>query len=289
MLNPPRRTLHLPGLDLSYLDWSGGSEPVLLLHGMADHGGVWVSLAESLGDRYHCVAPDLRGHGDSGKPVQGYRCGDMIADLKALMAHLNWTSAHVIAHSWAAKIATVWAREQPERIRSLVLVDPFFIGSMPDWMQLTFPFLYRVLPFLQLMRSFSSYEQAEQVARQLKQYRGWSPLQQWVFQTAIEQKPEGYWSSKFVRQARDQIFEDVMRVDGLTEPLAVSTLLIQPKQGLNRTNWQLQPYRRYLKHLTIQQVPGNHWCFLVEPDAFNQAIATFLFQQSNPATNHTPS
>ncbi len=275
-INAHRQTLTLPELHLSYLEWNQGREPLLLLHGLADGGIVWVSLAEFLADRYHIIAPDLRGHGDSSKPSRGYRCGDIIADLEALMQHVGWTSAHVVAHSWAAKVAAIWARQQPQRFRSLVLVDPFFIGTMPNWTKLTFPFFYQVLPFLKMMGPFVSYEQAEQQARQLKQYRGWSELQQVVFQAGMEHKPNGSWGSKFVVQARNEIFEDVMQVAGLTEPLEVPTLFLQPEAGLNRSAWQLQPYRTYLKNLQIQKIPGNHWAFLVEPAAFNQAAAAFL-------------
>ena len=95
----------------------------------------------------------------------------------------------------------------------------------------------------------------------------------------MEQKPDGSWGSKFVVQARDEIFEDVMRVAGLTKPLDIPTLFLQPKAGVNRTAWQLQPYRTYLKNLQIQKIPGNHWCFLVEPTAFNQAVLGFLEKQ----------
>lgn len=275
-INAHRQTLNLPQLQLSYLEWNQGQEPLLLLHGLADCGMVWVSLAESLASRYHIIAPDLRGHGNSSKPNCGYRCDDIIADLEALMDRLSLTSAHVLAHSWSAKVAAVWAREQPQRFRSLVLVDPFFIGRMPSWMKLTFPLVYRVLPFLKTMGPFVSYEQAEQQARRLKQYRGWSNLQQVVFQAGIEQKPDGSWGSKFVVQARDEIFADVMRVSGLTEPLEIPALLLLPEKGVNRTAWQLQPYHIYMKNLQIQKIPGNHWPFLVEPAAFNQAVTAFL-------------
>lgn len=275
-INTHRKTLHHHSIQISYLEWNQGKEPLLLLHGLADHSLVWVSLAESLGDRYHCIAPDLRGHGDSSKPTQGYHCENIIDDLNALMDDLGWSSAHVVAHSWSAKVAAVWARQQPHRFRSLILIDPFFINRLPNWMKYTFPLLYQVLPFLKTMGPFNSYEQAEQQTRELKQYRGWSELQQLVFHTAMEQKADGRWGSKFVAQARDEIFEEVGKVAGLTEPLEIPTLFLQPEQGLNRTQWQLQPYRTHLKNLRIQIVPGNHWCFLVEPDAFNRAVATFL-------------
>lgn len=274
-----QRLIPLPNLTLSCLEWKQGQEPLLLLHGMADHSLVWENLGDALHDSYHILAPDLRGHGNSSKPPSGYRCTDIIADLEALMAHQGWESAHVVAHSWSAKVAAVWATQNPQAIRSLVLVDPFFINAMPRWLKPTFPVLYRVLPFLKMLGPFDTYEQAEHQARQLKQYAGWSDWQQAVFATSVEQKPDGRWGSKFVVQARDEIFEDVMEVAGLTTAIALPTLFVQPEQGLNRTAWQLKPYRTYLQNLTLVQVPGNHWCFLVEPIAFNQAIASFLDAQ----------
>jgi pimeloyl-ACP methyl ester carboxylesterase len=274
-----QQLLQLPNIQLSCLEWNRGQEPLLLLHGMADHSLVWVRLGEFLQDDYHILAPDLRGHGNSSKPLSGYRCADIIADLEALMAHWGWSSAHVIAHSWSAKVAAVWAKQHPQAIRSLVLVDPFFINPIPHWLKPSFPLLYRVLPFLKMLGPFETYEQAKQQAMQLKQYNGWSDWQQAVFATSVEQKPDGRWGSKFVVQARDEIFEDVMEVAGLTTAITIPTLFIQPERGLNRMAWQLKPYRTYLQNLKLTQVAGNHWCFLVEPIAFNQAVATFLESQ----------
>ena len=271
-----RQSLSLSQVQLSYLEWNQGKEPLLLLHGLADHGLVWSSLGDYLGSKYHIIAPDLRGHGASSKPEKGYSFAEVIADLEELMSHLGWTEAHILGHSWGGKLAAIWATKHPERFRSLILVDPFFIDKIPSWVKITFPILYRVLPFLKGMGPFASYEEAEKLARKLKQYQGWTPLQQQVFRQGLEQKPDGTWGSKFTIAARNQIFADVMEVAGLTQPLEIPTLLIKPEQGLNRTEWQLKPYKTYLQNLHISEVPGNHWAFLVESEPFNQAVAKFL-------------
>ena len=273
------KTVNLSGTNLSYWEWNQGREPLLLLHGLVDCALVWKSLGDYLATNYHIVAPDLRGHGDSSKPPEGYQFVDFIRDLEALMQHLGWSSASVLAHSWSAKLLTIWATQHPERFRNLILVDPFFIDKIPSWLGITLPILYRVLPFLKIMRSFDSYEAAEKLARQLKQYRGWTPLQQQVFQASIEEKSDGTWSSKFIVPARDRIFQEVMQVAGLTQPIEIPTLFIKPRQGLNRTPWQLKPYRTYLPNLQICEVPGNHWAFLVEPEIFNLTVADFLNSQ----------
>jgi len=249
----------------------------MMLHGLADHGLVWRSLAEKLSDRYRCIAPDLRGHGDSAKlPESAYDSRELAGDLEALAQSLQLGQVQVIAHSWAAKIALLWARQHPDRIHRLVLIDPFFVNRLPGWFRPTFPLLYRTLPFLKVMGPFPSYNAAAEVARGLKQYRGWSDLQQAVFRGGMEQKPYGRWGSKFAIAARNGVFEDVLQLAGLTETIALPACLLLPEKGLNRTVFQIQPYQQYLPQLTIQKIPGNHWPHLVEPEAVNQAVEAFL-------------
>ena len=253
--------------------------PVLLLHGLGDTATVWSEFAPTLADRYFAIAPDLRGHGDSDKPASGYGFASIMADLQALIAHFKLESVHLIGHSWTAKLAPMWATRHPEQIRSLTLIDPFFISTMPGWFRVTFPLLYKVLPFIKAMGPYESREAAIAFGREMKQYRGWSALQQRAYEASIEAKPDGTWGSKFTTAARDGVFEEVMHVAGLTQPIAIPTLFVQPEAGLNRSNWQFQPYRDYLQQLDWAIVPGNHWPFLVEPEPFGVAVRSFLDRQ----------
>ncbi len=285
-MEPSRHRLQTTAVPLSYLAWGQGPT-VMLLHGLADHGLVWQPLAATLATDYRCLAPDLRGHGDSGKPDDpaAYDSLALVQDLETLAAAIvndqeTDGAIAVVAHSWAAKLALLWAQHYPQRLRQLVLVDPFFVNQLPGLFRLTFPLLYRTLPFLQVMGPFDSYEAAAAVARPLKQYRGWSPHQQAVFQGAMEQKPDGRWGSKFAIAARNGVFNDILNRAVLTTELDVPTLLLLPEQGLNRLAWQIKPYRTYLPNLQIKTIPGNHWPHLVQPAALNQAVANYLSESS---------
>jgi pimeloyl-ACP methyl ester carboxylesterase len=277
------QTLNLSNIQLSYLEWNQakGKEPLILLHGLADNALVWSSLGDYLAPKYHIIAPDLRGHGESSKPEKGYTFAEVIADLEEFINNLGLTNAYILGHSWGAKLAVIWATQNPERFKSLILVDPFFIDRIPGFFKITFPLLYKILPFLKGMGPFSSYPEAERLAKTLKQYRGWSNLQQQAFAAGIEQKKDGTWTSKFTVQARNEIFEDVMRVAGLTKSIDIPTLFIKPTKGLNRTEWQLKPYKKYLTNLQICEVPGNHWAFLVQPQTFNLTVEKFLDSNNN--------
>ncbi|CAD5973109.1 Soluble epoxide hydrolase [Planktothrix tepida] len=279
-----RKTLSLSRANLSYLEWNPGvrgssDTNLLLLHGLADQALVWKKLGEKLSDHHHIIAPDMRGHGESSKPEQGYTFTEVIEDLEALMDQLNWSKAHILGHSWTGKMAAIWARQNPDRFNSMILVDPIFIMKLPGLFKLTLPLLYRQLDCLKLIGPFASFEQAENQAKQLAQFVGWSDLQQELFEAGMEQKPDGTWGSKFGIPARNEIFEQVMEVPGLTENINIPTLLIQPEKGVNRMDWQLKPYQQYLTQLKIERVAGNHWSFLVEPDCFNQTVEAFLKDQ----------
>ncbi len=123
-------------------------------------------------------------------------------------------------------MACLWATKFPHRCQSLVLVDPSFINSMPSVLKLSLPILYRILPFLQLMQSFPNYEEAEKVAKRLKQFRGWTPWQEEIFRYGIEEKADGSWSSKFIKAARNEIFQDMMKKKALSQKLELPSLLV---------------------------------------------------------------
>ena len=285
------KKINLNHIDIAYLEWkkSTSTEPILMLHGMADNCLVWSRLGEFLSsknDHYHLIAPDLRGHGNSSKPETGYFYHNYADDLKALYEYFEWEKVHIIAHSWSAKIACLWATQFPDKCKSLVLIDPFFINSIPSIFRWSFPLLYKVLPFLKLMQSFPDYESAKKLAQELKQYRGWTVWQEEIFNYGMEEKADHTWTSKFTIPARNEIFEDVMQQKGLTKKLDLPSLLVLPKQGLNRTSWQIQPFRNYLTNLAITQVPGNHWAFIVQADDFNSNVAKFLAGLNNPEINN---
>jgi pimeloyl-ACP methyl ester carboxylesterase len=59
-------SITLGGLRFHYRDWGDPSAPpVLLLHGAYLHAHSWDSVAAGLADRFHVLAVDLRGYGES--------------------------------------------------------------------------------------------------------------------------------------------------------------------------------------------------------------------------------
>ncbi len=112
------------GLAIHYMDWGEGSpRHLMLLHGLGSQAHAWDQFAKDACDSFRVVAPDLRGHGESGHANDGYALDRFAADVKALARHLNLPSFDLVGHSLGALIAIQFAAGNPHMVNHLVLVD----------------------------------------------------------------------------------------------------------------------------------------------------------------------
>ena len=124
-----------PGDRIHFLDWGGGEradgagEPgVLLVHGLSNTAWSWAPVARRLRAVRHVVAMDLRGHGLSDAPTEGYDAPTLAADVVAVAEGsglLADTADRVIlaGHGFGAIVAAWAAVELGPRCAALVLVD----------------------------------------------------------------------------------------------------------------------------------------------------------------------
>jgi len=103
----------------------GGRRPAfLLVHGMGSNAREWDEVADRLAAADHpSYAVDLRGHGASDAPDEGYDTATATSDVAAVAAALGLTGAVVAGHSWGASISLRLAAARPELAAALALVD----------------------------------------------------------------------------------------------------------------------------------------------------------------------
>ena len=106
-------------------DEAGTEAPVILLHCSSSARTQWRDLAESLAQRFHVMAPDLLGYGDSGKwrgdPADLIR--DEAAAVRALAAKAG-APLHLVGHSYGGAVALRFALQYPGILKSLTLIEP---------------------------------------------------------------------------------------------------------------------------------------------------------------------
>ncbi|MCC3426072.1 MAG: alpha/beta fold hydrolase [Microcoleus sp. PH2017_01_SCD_O_A] len=103
--------------------------PVLFVHGMAYHLGVWdetiALLRANLGQNQRILAIDLRGHGASEPPADGDYTPDSCAtDIIAILDALNIPQVALVGHSFGSLVVLATADCAPTRITRVILADP---------------------------------------------------------------------------------------------------------------------------------------------------------------------
>jgi non-heme chloroperoxidase len=122
------------GVKLHYLD-QGVGPPLILLPGWTQPASGFAAQLEALSDTFRCLALDFRGHGESERPVHGYRVSRLAKDCLDFLDHLGLHDAVLLGHS--AGCTVIWSFLDlfgQDRIRSLVLCDEMiaFI-KRPEW------------------------------------------------------------------------------------------------------------------------------------------------------------
>ncbi len=124
----------IPVLDSTMAYREAGSPDlptVLFLHGNPTSSYLWRNIIHLVSPVAHCIAPDLIGFGQSGKPHIEYRFFDHVRYLDAFLENLGISSAYVIAHDWGTGLAFDLAARRPEFVRALAFME--FIRPMPAW------------------------------------------------------------------------------------------------------------------------------------------------------------
>ena len=98
--------------------------PLLLLHGFPEYGGAWAELAPLLADRFHVIAPDQRGYGQSWAPpeVGRYALSELVGDMAALIAQTG-APVTVMGHDWGAAVAYGLAMFRPDLVDRLIIAN----------------------------------------------------------------------------------------------------------------------------------------------------------------------
>jgi pimeloyl-ACP methyl ester carboxylesterase len=107
---------------------AGDGPPVVLLHGLSATRRNVVQGSRHLVKRgYRLIAYDARGHGAS-SPAAGYEYADLVADLEAVLAHLEVERTALVGSSMGAATAMAFTLEHPERVAALVQITPAYTG-----------------------------------------------------------------------------------------------------------------------------------------------------------------
>ena len=266
------------GIRLHYLDWESEDKPWLLcVHGAAQNAHMWDFTALALCTRYHVIAVDQRGHGDSEWAPNGeYDRASYVGDLGNLIDHLGIESLVLVGLSMGGSNSVAYAASHPDRVKALVVVD---VGPEParggERAANSFVTQKDVLDtyeeFVQRVIEYSPFRPEWQIRSSLRH--------------SLMQRPDGKWTWKYDpvlrdparRAQRQSTPEDPASRWALWQRIACPTLIIRGQQSdvLSREVAERMVERNSNSRLVEvpdagHRVPGDN------PVAFEKAVRAFL-------------
>ena len=186
-------TLDSSGLTIHYLDWgTRGKQPLLLLHGGMQTAHSWDIVSVAMKRRYHVVAMDMRGHGDSGwSDDADYGFPTHAKDVRALVKRLGWERYVLVGLSLGGLTAMTLSAQSSDSLDALVLVD---VGP-----ELNTKGVGRIAEF---GKTSSGLESIEDFIEQSLKYNPRREREQLRYSLThnLKQLPDGKWTWKYDRR-----------------------------------------------------------------------------------------
>jgi haloalkane dehalogenase len=118
--------------EIAYREAGSTDAPVaLMLHGNPTSSYIWRNVIPHVAEVAHCIAPDLIGFGQSGKPNIAYRLEDHFRYLDAFITMMEIRSAFLVAQDWGTALAFLIAERRPGFVRGLAFME--FTRPIPAW------------------------------------------------------------------------------------------------------------------------------------------------------------
>ncbi|MBH67681.1 MAG: alpha/beta hydrolase [Rhodospirillaceae bacterium] len=113
---------------------AGAGPAIVLLHGWPQTWWEWRHIIPSLAMNYTVIAPDLRGLGDSSRPLNGYDKKTVANDIWRLVNEiLGYKSFFLVGHDWGGPTAYALAAAHPEAVEKMVILDVTIPGCGGDF------------------------------------------------------------------------------------------------------------------------------------------------------------
>ena len=115
---------------------AGKGFPVVLLHGWPQTWYEWRHIIPGLAEKYTVIAPDLRGLGDSSRPLSGYDKKTVANDIWRLVSEtLKIEKFFLVGHDWGGPTAYALTAAHREAVRRLAILDVTIPGCGGDFSQ----------------------------------------------------------------------------------------------------------------------------------------------------------
>ena len=254
------------GRRLRYEDTGGEGPAVLLLHGFPLSSAMWAPQLAALGARFRLIAPDLPGFGGSDAPADpsAWRIGDYATAAVALLDALGIGGATVVGHSMGGYVAFAMLRRHSDRVRALVLQDTRAGADSQE------VFTSREEQQKEVRAAGISALKPRLMQRLLAPKNLGDPVLESTVLSLMDHPAAGYVAALEAMKHRPDSTPALAHV-------RVPTLVVVGAEDVLTPPSVARAMQVAIPGARLAEVPGaGHLANLEEPDAFNEALASFL-------------
>jgi pimeloyl-ACP methyl ester carboxylesterase len=265
--------------------------PIVLLHGLSATADTWNQVAEHLYQNYQVIAFDLRGHGQSDQPANGYDLVTIAEDVIQGMAALGLGQVALVGHGWGARVALTLAARHPALISHLILVDCPHVEPK-HWPGMTRERFIRERSAKEIYDSLQDF--TETMRQEMDSF--WSPEIAEIVSTYVHVLPDGrveeHLKPEHQRRIRESVWEDraLAYYGKLTCPVLLVPAAAEPQPGEEpperledaeefaaAKGYMAAQVQRAIQHCSVFWMPDTvHDIQLQRPKVLAKAIADFI-------------
>jgi pimeloyl-ACP methyl ester carboxylesterase len=258
------------GIELNCVDYGGeGRPPMLLVHGGAAHARWWDFVAPALTGRFHVMALDQRGHGDSPWTRQwAYGSRHYAADLKSVIDGWGLGAPVLMGHSMGGHSVMVYAVEHSDRLRAMVAID-----SIPAYPEHAVAALGAIAG-----RPASVYESLQDAVASFRTLPGETlatpEILRHVAELSFRQRADGKWVYKMDRRT---LRREPIQLDGELEHIRCPALLIKAALSpVLSASFARATAARMAQGRMVQLEHSNHHALIDNPSGLVAVMVPFL-------------
>jgi haloalkane dehalogenase len=272
---------------MSYSETGAGEVPVVFLHGNPTSSYIWRNVIPHVAGEHRCLAPDLIGMGDSGKPDIPYRFSDHARYLDAWFDAVGLDRVVVVGHDWGGALAMDWAARHSGQVRGVAVIETFLRPVRSEEL---------APPVAEVFRSYRSVKGEEMVLEENMVIEGnlvngvltgltESDLDVYraPFLNAASRLPMLAWTREFPLDGKPADVVDVINRygDWMASSPAVPKLLMAVENGVGLgspevISWASQTFA----NTEVKSIgPGGHQIPEDQPDNIGTTIADWLSGQ----------
>ncbi|MYD42454.1 MAG: alpha/beta hydrolase [Gammaproteobacteria bacterium] len=270
-------------LRLHYLDWGNNdAAPLLLIHGIHDHGRSWDWFAQSFQKDYHIIVPDLRGHGDSDWAIgSSYTLIDYVYDIAQLIRQLDLAPITIVSHSLGGTIAAIYSGLYPSLVDKLVIIEG--VGLYPG---LNTPNPSQKIRYWidagrslsgRTVRKYPTIESAYQRMHETNPHLSTEQARH-LSMHASNQNEDGTFSWKFDNYTRNPSPYEISHDDmvALWQSITARVLIINSADGYPHRIGQDGTNAHFRQRTEIEIQDAGHWAHHDQLDAVVKTTVSFL-------------